>query len=324
MQTLKEKVQELEQSALDNKKIINSEGAEISVTRDKYVLMGSNGLDLEFEKTSNSFIVAVLAGNNESMERAYDYKSKVNFDNLGNFKKIGKNVAKNAVKKINSKKVKTCKCDVLFDKRVSASLLTNLFNSVYAPSIIKGASFLKNRLGEKVFSKNINIIDDPLMINMARSKLIDCEGIEAKKLNLIKNGRLQFYFNSLSSAKQIRQKPTGHGSRSVSSIPSPSYSNLYMENGVEKRKKIINSIKKGILVTELMGSSINFSNGDYSRGVSGFWIENGEIIHPVSEVTIAGNLKDIFRNLVPCDDLEFNFGVNAPSCLVENLTLGGK
>ena len=128
----------------------------------------------------------VLAGNNESMERAYDYKSKVNFDNLGNFKKIGKNVAKNAVKKINSKKVKTCKCDVLFDKRVSASLLTNLFNSVYAPSIIKGASFLKNKLGEKVFSKNINIIDDPLMINMARSKLIDCEGIEAKKLNLIK------------------------------------------------------------------------------------------------------------------------------------------
>ena len=128
----------------------------------------------------------------------------------------------------------------------------------------------------------------------------------------------------MSSAKQIKQKPTGHASRSVSSLPGPSYSNLYMEKGSEKKNKIIANIKKGILVTELMGSSINYSNGDYSRGASGYWIENGEITYPVSEVTIAGNLDHIFKNLIVCDDLEFNFGINAPSCMIENLTLGGK
>ena len=153
------------------------------------------------------------------------------------------------------------------------------------------------------------------MVSQTRSKLIDCEGIQSKRKYLVKNGNLEFFFNSLNSAKQIEQIPTGHASRSVSSLPSPSYSNLFMENGKEKINKKISSLKKGFLVTELMGSSINYSNGDYSRGASGFWIENGQI---------AGNLSDIFKNLIVCNDLEFNFGVNAPSCLVENLTLGGK
>ena len=324
MKKITEKVLELEQSALDNKKIINSEGAEISVTKDKYILLGSNGLNLEFEKTSNSFIVAVLAGDNESMERQYDYKFKINFDDLGNFTKIGKNVAINAVKKTNSRKVKTCKCDVIFDKKVSSSLLSNLFNAVNAPTIIKGSSFLKKKLGQQIFNKKINIIDDPLLVSQTRSKLIDCEGIQSKRKYLVKDGNLEFFFNSLNSAKQIKQIPTGHASRSVSSLPGPSYSNLFMENGKERINKIISSLKKGFLVTELMGSSINYSNGDYSRGASGFWIENGQIAYPVSEVTIAGNLSDIFKNLIVCNDLEFNFGVNAPSCLVENLTLGGK
>ena len=324
MKKIVEKVIELEQAALDNKKIINSEGAEISVSKDKYILLGTNGLSLEFEKTNNSFIVAVLAGNNESMERHYDYKSKISFDELGNFTKIGKDVAKNAVKKINSRKVKTCKCDVIFDKKVSSSLLSNLFNAVNAPTIIKGSSFLKKKLGQQIFNKKINIIDNPLMVGQTRSKLIDCEGIQSQRKYLVKDGNLEFFFNSLNSAKQIEQIPTGHASRSVSSLPGPSYSNLYMENGKEKISKVISSLKKGFLVTELMGSSINYSNGDYSRGASGFWVENGQITYPVSEVTIAGNLNDIFKNLIVCNDLEFNFGVNAPSCLVENLTLGGK
>ncbi len=324
MNEIRDKVLELEGSALENKKIINSEGAEISVSTDKYILKGSNGLDLEFKKSNSSFILAVLAGNKKSMERHYDYKSKINFDDLGDFKKIGKNVAKNALKKIDSRKIKTCKCDVLFDKKISSSLLMNLFTASSAPLIIKGSSFLKNKLGKKIFNKAINIIDNPLMAGKLRSKVIDCEGIESKKQSLIKDGELNFYFNSLNSAKQIRHKPTGHANRSVSSLPSPSYSNLYMENGGEKRSKLIKSLKKGVIVTELMGSSINYSNGDYSRGASGFWVENGEVKFPVSEITIAGNLNEMFKNLIACDDLEFNFGANAPSCLIENLTIGGK
>ena len=324
MNEIRDKVLELEGSALDNKKIINSEGAEISVSNDRYILKGSNGLDLEFKKSNSSFILAVLAGDEKSMERHYDYKSKINFEELGNFKKIGKEVANNALKKINSKKIKTCKCDVLFDKKISSSLLANLFTTASAPSIIKGSSFLKNKLEQKIFNKAINVIDNPLMIGKLRSRVIDCEGIESKEKKLIENGKLNFFFNSLNSAKQIRHKPTGHASRSVSSLPGPSFSNLYMENGKEKRNKIIKMMKKGLVINELMGSSINYSNGDYSRGASGFWVENGEIQFPVSEITIAGNLNTMFKNLIACNDLEFNFGLNAPSCFIENLTIGGK
>ena len=119
----------------------------------------------------------------------------------------------------------------------------------------------------------------------------------------------------MSSARQINDQPSGHATRSASSIPSTSYTNLYLKNGTKKKEDLIKSIKKGLYVTELMGSSINYSNGDYSRGASGFWIENGEISYPVSEVTVAGNLKDMFSTLIPADDLEFNYGINAPSIL---------
>ena len=161
------------------------------------------------------------------------------------------------------------------------------------------------------------------MKSKLRSKIADCEGITAEKKFLIKNGVLNFFFTSLSTARQLKVEPTGHASRSISSLPEPSFSNLYMENGKQNKKSIISSMKKGLIITELMGSSINYSNGDYSRGASGFWIENGKISYPVSEITIAGNLLKIFSSLIPLNDLEFNQSINAPSCFVENMTIGG-
>ncbi len=321
---IKKKVILLEKSALSNSKITNSEGAEIAYSNSYTCLMGSNGLEIEMNKTHSDFIIAVLAGDKNSMEREYDYKSKVFFDDLGDFEAIGKEVSKNAIKKLNSRKIKTCKSDVIFDSKVSSSLLRNLFTACNAQSIIKGTSFLKDKIDKNIFNKNICIIDNPLMKKKLRSRISDCEGIESNKKYLVQNGNLKFFFNSLSSAKQINHEPSGHASRSVSSIPSISFSNLYMEKGNNSKNDLIKSMKKGLLVTELMGSSINYSNGDYSRGASGFWIENGEICFPVSEITIAGNLNRMFESLIPADDLEFNFAVNAPSCLIENLTLGGK
>ena len=320
---INEKVLELENSALENKKIINSEGAELSFSQVKYKIMASNGFETEINKTHSDYIIAVLAGNSNSMERAYDFKSKVYFNDLGDFKKIGKKVSVDAIKKLNSKKIKTCKSDVIFDSKISSSLLSNLFNACNATSIIKGVSFLKEKRGKKIFRDEINIIDDPHMKKKLRSKIFDAEGIPTKKKNLIENGKLKFYFNCLSTARQLNQTPSGHGSRSTSSIPNASYTNLYLAKGKYKKMDMIKSMKKGILVTELMGSSINYSNGDYSRGASGFWIENGEILFPVSEITIAGNLNKIFSKLLPADDLQFNFGINSPSVLVENMTLGG-
>ena len=324
MSLIEKEVIKLEESALDNKEITNSEGAEIAYSKNSICLLGSNGLEIEMEKTHSDFIIAVLAGSKDSMEREYDYKSKVFYNELGDFEKIGKEVSQNAIKKLNSRKLKTCKSDVIFDSKVSSSLLRNLFSASNAQSIVKGISFLKDKMNKKVFNDRISIIDDPLMPKKLRSKISDCEGIQSKKKFLIEKGYLKFFFNSLASAKQIKHEPSGHATRSASSIPSVSYSNLYMENGEISKLDMIKSLKKGLLITELMGSSINYSNGDYSRGASGFWIENGEICYPVSEITIAGNLVDIFMSLIPANDLEFNFGINAPSCLVENLTLGGK
>ena len=324
MSLIEKEVIKLEESALDNKEITNSEGAEIAYSKNSICLLASNGLEIEMEKTHSDFIIAVLAGSKDSMEREYDYKSKVFYNELGDFEKIGKEVSQNAIKKLNSRKLKTCKSDVIFDSKVSSSLLRNLFSASNAQSIVKGISFLKDKMNNKVFNDRISIIDDPLMPKKLRSKISDCEGIQSKKKFLIEKGYLKFFFNSLASAKQIKHEPSGHATRSASSIPSVSYSNLYMENGEVSKLDMIKSLKKGLLITELMGSSINYSNGDYSRGASGFWIENGEICYPVSEITIAGNLADIFMSLIPANDLEFNFGINAPSCLVENLTLGGK
>lgn len=320
---LRNKATLLEDSALENKNIINSEGAEVSWTKSKYLLAGSNDMYQEFTKTYSSFILAILAGNGSGMEREYDYKSKVYFDELGDFRKIGEETAVKAIKKLNSKKIKTCKGDVIYDSRISSSLLRHLASAANAVSVARGTSFLKDKLGKKIFNKEINVIDNPRLPKMLNTKIIDCEGIETSAKSLIKHGELQFFFNSLESARQLNQKPTGHGTRGVTTLPSPSSSNLFLENGNISKENLIGGIKKGLLVTELMGTSINPSNGDYSRGASGFWVENGEITYPVSEITIAGNLFDIFSRLIPANDLKFDFTVNSPSCLVQNMTIAG-
>lgn len=257
------------------------------------------------------------------MEREFDYKTKVFFSDLGNFERIGQKTAQRAVRKLNSRKIKTCKTDIMFDSRIASSLINNLASATNSSLLVKGTTWLKNKLNKQIFSKGINIIDDPLLPKKLRSKVLDFEGIKTEKRHLVEDGKLNFFFNNLDCARELKNAPTGHASRSVSSLPSPSPSNLYLVNGDISRKDMIKSLKKGLLVTELMGSSININTGDYSRGASGFWVENGEICYPVSEVTIAGNLREIFLNLTPANDLEFNFGTNAPSCLVENMTVAG-
>ena len=317
------KAAQLEDSALDNKFITNSEGAEVAWSRSDYFLIASNGMFQEFSKTSSSYILAILAGEKENMEREYDYKSEVYFDELNNLEKVGKETAEKAIAKLDSRKIKTCKTNVIYDSRVSSSLLNNLISASNASLIARGTSYLKDKLGKRLFNSKINIIEDPLIPKKMRSKIIDCEGIKCKKKKIIDSGQLKYFINTLEQSRQLKSKPTGNAARGVSSTPYASPSNLFLENGKISKKEMMKDIKEGLLVTELMGSSINMSNGDYSRGASGFWIENGEISYPVSEVTIAGNLLDIFSTLKPANDLELKFSVNAPSCMVENLTIAG-
>ena len=224
----------------------------------------------------------------------------------------------------NPRKVETCKVPVVFDPRVSGSLVGHLVGAINGASIARKTSFLKDRLGEQLFAKNIRIIDDPLRVRGLRSQTFDAEGVKVKKLAIIDEGVLTSWLLDCATARELGLVTTGHAHRGVSSSPSPGSYNLHLEAGETTPAELISDIKQGFYVTDLIGSGVNGVTGDYSRGASGFWIENGEITYPVSEVTIAGHLLAIFKSLAPANDLEFRYGVNAPTVRIEGLTLGGR
>jgi PmbA protein len=184
-------------------------------------------------------------------------------------------------------------------------------------------SFLKDRMKQKVFSSGIAIVDDPHRSRGLRSKPFDGEGVANARCDLVRDGILETWLLDCASARQLGLQTTGHAARGTGGPPAPSSTNLYMEPGSVTPEALIGDIKSGFYVTELMGMGVNGVTGDYSRGASGFWIENGKIAFPVAEVTIAGNLKDIFANLTPANDLEFRYGTNAPTLRVEGMTVAG-
>jgi PmbA protein len=212
----------------------------------------------------------------------------------------------------------------VYDPRVSNSLVGHLVGAVNGASIARKTSFLKDKLGAKLFADNIRIVDDPLRVRGLRSQAFDAEGVKVKTLAVIDQGVLTSWLLDCATARELGMTTTGHAHRGVSSAPSPGAYNLHLEAGRATPAELISDIKQGFYVTDLIGSGVNGVTGDYSRGASGFWIENGEITYPVSEVTIAGHLLDMFKSLVPANDLEFRYGVNAPTLRIEGLTLGGR
>ena len=198
-----------------------------------------------------------------------------------------------------------------------------LYEWKYAKQLLY-TQILKDKLGEQLFSKDIRIIDDPLRVRGLRSQTFDAEGVKVKKIALIDEGVLTTWVLDSATARELGLVTTGHAHRGVSSSPSPGTYNLHLEPGAVTPKQLISDIKQGFYVTDLIGSGVNGVTGDYSRGASGFWIENGEITYPVSEVTIAGHLLPMFKSLVAANDLEFRYGVNSPTLRIEGLTLGGR
>jgi len=206
---------------------------------------------------------------------------------------------------------------------VSNGIIGHFAGAISGSSIARGVSFLKDRMGQKVFSPNIMIVDDPHRIRGLRSKPFDGEGVANARRALVEDGVLQTWLLDCASARQLGLETTGHAARGTGGPPSPSATNLYMEPGVLSPDELIADIKSGFYVTELMGMGVNGVTGDYSRGASGFWIENGKLAYPVAEVTVAGNLKDMFVHLTPANDLEFRYGTNAPTLRVEGMTVAG-
>jgi PmbA protein len=313
-----------EDAALAVKGVSKSNGASASQSKREVAMVASNGFSRAWKRSSFGIGVSVIAGDGTDMERDYDGHGANHFEDMESPEEIGTRAGERTVRKRNPRKVASQTVPVLFDRRISTSLIGHMLGAISGTSIARGTSFLKDEMGKMVFSTGVTIIDDPHRLRGPGSRPVDGEGLPTQKMNLIDKGLLTTWLLDLRSARQLGLKPTGHGSRGLSSQPSPSTSNVHMLAGTRTPDAIIKDFGRGFLVTEFIGSSINGVTGDYSRGASGFWIENGEVAYPVSEVTVAGNLKDMFKALEPASDLQFRGSVNAPSCFLGEMTLAGK
>ena len=302
-----------EDAMLKNKKITNSEGATRSFSKNTYNIINSKGFNAKYSKTFHSISSIAIAGSDTNMQRDYEYSAATHASDLLLPEKVGSLAAKRAASRLNSKKIKSCTLDVIFEPRVAKSILSSFCSCASGTSIARGTSFLNNKLNTSIFKKNINITNNPKLKRGIGSAPYDSSGIKTENISIIQDGIFKNYFLNIRSARQLRMAINGNSSPS----------NLILNKGDQDIKTIIKNIKNGFLVTEMLGMSFNPINGDYSRGATGFKIENGEITYPVSEVTIAGNLAEMLKNLIPANDLKINDNINSPSILIEGMTLAG-
>ena len=302
-----------EDAMLKNKKITNSEGATRSFSKNTYNIINSRGFNSKYSKTFHSISSIAIAGSDTNMQRDYEYSTATHASDLLLAEEVGSLAAKRAASRLNSKKIKSCTLDVIFEPRVAKSILSSFCSCASGTSIARGTSFLNNQLNTAIFKKNINITNNPKLKRGIGSAPYDSSGIKTENISIIQDGIFKNYFLNIRSARQLRMTINGNSSPS----------NLILNKGDQDIETIIKNIKNGFLVTEMLGMSFNPINGDYSRGATGFKIENGEITYPVSEVTIAGNLAEMLKNLIPANDLKINDNINSPSILIEGMTLAG-
>jgi PmbA protein len=321
---LERRAQEAEAAGLAVKGVTKSGGASASAGVGGMVLVTSTGFHGSYLRSSQGVSMTAISGEGTGMERDYDYTSAPHAADLERPERVGRRAGERTVARANPRKVETCKVPVVFDPRVSGSLVGHLVGAVNGASVARKTSFLRDKLGAQLFAGNIRIIDDPLRKRGLRSQTFDAEGVAVRKTAIIDGGVLTTWLLDSATARELGMTTTGHAHRGVSSSPSPGPYNLHLEPGEVTPAELIGDIKNGFYVTDLIGSGVNGVTGDYSRGASGFWIENGKTTYAVSEVTIAGHLLEIFKSMTPANDLEFRYGVNAPTVRIEGLTLGGR
>jgi PmbA protein len=314
---------EAEESALAVRGVTRSSGGGASAGGRRIVLGTSTGFVRGYRRSGFGFSVSVIAGEGTSMERDYDFSSAVHFSDLEAPKSVGRRAGERAVKRLKPRKVQSQQVPVVYDRRVSASLLGHFAGAITGPAVARGTSFLKDMMEAQVFPPGVTVIDDPVMKRGLGSRPFDAEGMAVEAREVVSNGVLKSFLLDQASARQLGLPPTGHASRSSGSPPSPSPSNLYFVKGSLSPAELMADIRTGLYVIEMLGMGVNGVTGDYSRGAAGFWIENGTLSHPVSEVTIAGNLKEMYRNLTLADDLQFKMTTNAPTIRVEGMTVAG-
>jgi PmbA protein len=313
-----------EEAALAVHGITNSEGASAGFGRSEICLATSGGFSGSYARSSHSIAASVLAGSGVAMQVDGDHASTTHLADLDDPLAIGRVAGERAVARLNPVRPKTARVPVVYDPRVSASLLGHLVAGINGASIARGTSFLRERLGQQIFPQGIFVYDDPLRRRGLRSRPFDGEGQPTSRRAIVADGVLQTWLLDSRSARQLGLTTTGHAARGVSSPPSPAPTNLYMEAGPVTPAELMADIKEGLYVTDLIGMGVNGLTGDYSRGAAGFMIRDGAIAEPVAEITIAGVLSDMFMHMSVANDLRFRRGSDAPTVRIEGMTMAGE
>jgi PmbA protein len=320
---LEQRAREAEAAALAVSGVTKSGGASASAGIGGFVLVTSAGFHGATMGSRHSISMSAIAGNGTGMEQDYDFTSVLHAADLESADTIGRSAGERAVGRLNPRKVATRKVPVVFDARIAGSLIGHLASAANGSSVARKTSFLREKLGQRIFAPGIDIIDDPLRRRGQRSRVFDGEGVVTRLTKLVDDGVLKTWLLDSGTARELGLQTTGHAQRAASMVPAPGPSNLHLAPGPQSPDELIAEIEDGFFVTDLIGMGVNLVTGDYSRGAAGFWIENGKRTYPVSEVTIAGALGEIFASLKPANDLTFRYGTNAPTVRVEGLTVAG-
>ena len=303
--------------------VTNSEGAEAGWSRLRVAIVNSHGFAGEYARSGHSISASALAGSGTGMERDYDYSSAVFLEDLEDAALIGRRAGEQAVARLNPKRPATTRIPVVYAPRVSGSLLGHLSSAINGAAVARGTSFLKDSMGKRVLAPGLRVMDDATRRRGLRSRPFDGEGTPCAALALVEDGILQSWVLDGRSARQLKLASTGHASRGTGGPPSPSASNLWLEAGHVTPRELMGDITLGLYITEMIGMGVNGVTGDYSRGAAGFMIRHGELAEPVSEITVAGKLQDMFLAMYPANDLVFKRGTDAPTLRVDGMTLAG-
>jgi PmbA protein len=312
-----------EEAAYSVPGVTNSEGAEAGYGRNEIGLATSAGFAGRRVGTSHSISATALAGTGTGMQRDYDYHSTVYFADLDDPVKIGKSAGERAIARLNPTRPRTAKVPVVYDPRVAGGLLGHFAGAINGAGVARGTSFLKDQLGQRIYGRGINIYDDPRRVRGLRSRTFDGEGTPTQARALIEDGVLTTWLLESRSARQLGMTPTGHATRGTSGPPSAGATNLYLAAGAVTPAELMADIKEGLYVTEMIGMGVNGVTGDYSRGAAGYMIRDGALAEPVAEVTVAGNLLEMFAAMVAASDLVFRRGTDSPTVRIDGMTMAG-
>ncbi|MDW4550065.1 TldD/PmbA family protein [Defluviimonas sp. D31] len=321
---LEDDARRAEAAALAVKGVSQVQSASASYSHRRLHLAATNGFAGGYARTSRASSAVAISGEGLKMERDWAAESRVYQSDLPSPEEIGQLAGERAVSRAGARKPKTGAYPVVFDERISAGLIGHLLGAINGSAIVRGASWLRDAMGEQVLPRGLSVFENPHRPRIPGSRPFDAEGLPTEARDIVRDGILQTWTLDLGTARRLGLKSTASASRGTSSPPSPSVSNIALTQGDKSREQLLDEIGTGLLVTSMIGSSINPTTGDYSRGASGFWVENGQLAYPVNECTIAGNLREMLMRITPANDARAHLSHVVPSLLVEGLTLAGE